>query len=59
MNDLDSARAILADRGVPSAHEGDVEGYARFASFKDPDGNTLQLIEYARPQAESAVRPAG
>jgi hypothetical protein len=24
-----------------------VEGYARFASFRDPDGNTLQLIEYA------------
>jgi len=58
VNDLDSARAILADRGVPSAHEGDVEGYARFAAFRDPDGNTFQLIEYAQPQAESAVRQA-
>jgi predicted enzyme related to lactoylglutathione lyase len=31
------------------AHEGVVEGYARFASFHDPDGNTFQLIEYAGP----------
>ena len=55
VSDLDAARARLADRGVRSSHEGDVEGYARFASFLDPDGNTFQLIEYARPQAESAV----
>jgi catechol 2,3-dioxygenase-like lactoylglutathione lyase family enzyme len=51
VHDLDAARAGLADRGVRSSHEGDVEGYARFASFQDPDGNTFQLIEYARPQA--------
>lgn len=45
--DLDAARARLADDGIASSHEGDVEGYARFASFEDPDGNTFQLIEYA------------
>jgi catechol 2,3-dioxygenase-like lactoylglutathione lyase family enzyme len=45
--DLDEARGLLADRGVEFGHEGDVQGYARFASFHDPDGNTVQLIEYA------------
>ena len=51
--DLDDARAKLAELGVEFGHEGDVQGYARFASFQDPDGNTVQLIEYARPQTES------
>lgn len=51
--DLDAAKAALSSRGIPSTHEGDVEGYARFASFMDPDGNPFQLIEYARPQSES------
>jgi len=32
---------------VASEHDGDVEGYARFSSFLDPDGNEFQLIEYA------------
>ena len=45
--DLDIARATLAARGVSFGHEGDVEGYARFLAFTDPDGNTLQVIEYA------------
>jgi catechol 2,3-dioxygenase-like lactoylglutathione lyase family enzyme len=45
--DLDTACAELSSLGVPVTHEGDVEGYARFASFHDPDGNTFQLIEYA------------
>jgi predicted enzyme related to lactoylglutathione lyase len=57
--DLDEARAMLADRGVEFGHEGEVQGYARFASFKDPDGNTVQLIEYARPQAESGPELTG
>lgn len=47
VHDLDEAKAILMARGVPVEHEGDVEGYARFLSFLDPDGNTVQLIEYA------------
>jgi lactoylglutathione lyase len=53
VDDLERAMATLRERGVEFGHEGDVEGYARFASFADPDGNTVQIIEYARPQAES------
>jgi catechol 2,3-dioxygenase-like lactoylglutathione lyase family enzyme len=49
VDDLDAASAELSSLGVPAAHEGAVEGYARFASFHDPDGNTFQLIEYATP----------
>jgi catechol 2,3-dioxygenase-like lactoylglutathione lyase family enzyme len=45
--DLDEAKGTLGARGVTFDHEGEVAGYARFASFRDPDGNTLQLIEYA------------
>jgi catechol 2,3-dioxygenase-like lactoylglutathione lyase family enzyme len=47
VSDLDSAKEILRGRGVEFDHEGEVADYARFASFRDPDGNTLQLIEYA------------
>ena len=48
VDDLETARAALERRGVEFAeHVGEVEGYARFASFRDPDGNVLQLIEYA------------
>lgn len=50
VDDLDRARSVLSERGVAFGHEGDVEGYARFASFEDPDGNTVQLIEYAGPE---------
>jgi catechol 2,3-dioxygenase-like lactoylglutathione lyase family enzyme/RimJ/RimL family protein N-acetyltransferase len=48
VDDLDAAKAILAGRGVEFDHEGDVAGYGRFASFRDPDGNAVQIIEYAR-----------
>ena len=45
--DLDGARWTLAERGVVfDAHVGEVEGYARFAMFRDPDGNPVQIIEY-------------
>jgi catechol 2,3-dioxygenase-like lactoylglutathione lyase family enzyme len=54
VGDLDRAKGELSARGVQFGHEGDVSGYARFASFSDPDGNTVQLIEYASPQAESS-----
>jgi predicted enzyme related to lactoylglutathione lyase len=47
VDDLDVAVALLGERGVRFDHQGDVSGYARFATFHDPDGNTLQLIEYA------------
>ncbi|HEX6330774.1 MAG TPA: VOC family protein [Actinomycetota bacterium] len=48
VDDLDLARAGLEQRGV-RFHEriGEVEGRLRFASFEDPDGNRLQIIEYA------------
>lgn len=47
VDDLERATAELSAKGVAIAHEGDVEGYARFASFHDPDDNVFQLIEYA------------
>jgi len=53
VDDLDRAKAELSSRGVKFGHEGDVAGFARFASFLDPEGNTVQLIEYegSRPGA--------
>ena len=47
VDDLDRAKSELSAKGVSFSHEGDVSGYARFASFSDPDGNDVQLIEYA------------
>jgi catechol 2,3-dioxygenase-like lactoylglutathione lyase family enzyme len=47
VDDLDEARFALELKGVTfDEHVGEVEGRARFASFEDPDGNTLQIIEY-------------
>jgi catechol 2,3-dioxygenase-like lactoylglutathione lyase family enzyme len=49
VDDLDSARADMEGKGVRfDERVGEVEGYARFASFFDPDGNRLQIIEYAQ-----------
>ena len=43
-----STRWTLEQRGaVFDAYVGEVEGYARFATFRDPDGNPVQIIEYA------------
>jgi predicted enzyme related to lactoylglutathione lyase len=48
VEDLDLARTTLEARGVRfHDHVGEVEGRLRFASFEDPDGNSLQIIEYA------------
>ena len=48
VDDLDDARLRLTARGARfDAHVGEVEGLARFATFRDPDGNPIQLIEYA------------
>jgi len=48
VDDLDVLKAALEERGVRfDAHLGEVPGYARYASFTDPDGNAMQLIEYA------------
>jgi catechol 2,3-dioxygenase-like lactoylglutathione lyase family enzyme len=47
VEDLELAKAGLEHRGVRfEEHLGEVPGYARYASFADPDGNSLQLIEY-------------
>ncbi len=47
VDDLDVAKAALEQRGVPfEDHLGEVPGIARYASFTDPDGNSMQLIEY-------------
>ena len=49
VDDLDAARRRLGERGVVFDHDdGEVPGLARFASFRDPDGNVLQIIEYLR-----------
>jgi predicted enzyme related to lactoylglutathione lyase len=48
VDDLDASRAALEERGVEfDEHVGEVEGYARFATLRDPDGNRVQIIEYA------------
>ena len=47
VQDLDASRAELTGRGaVFDDHVGEVEGHARFATFRDPSGNPLQIIEY-------------
>ena len=47
VDDLDGAVRSLQERGVEfHDHLGEVAGFARFRSFSDPDGNTVQLIEY-------------
>jgi len=46
--DLDEAMLVLRGRGADlDDHLGEVEGLARFATARDPDGNPVQLIEYA------------
>jgi catechol 2,3-dioxygenase-like lactoylglutathione lyase family enzyme len=50
VDDLDAARWALEQRGaVFDAYVGDVEGFARFATFRDPDGNPVQVIEFVHP----------
>jgi catechol 2,3-dioxygenase-like lactoylglutathione lyase family enzyme len=49
VDDLDEARWTLESRGVVfDPYLCEVEGFARFATFRDPDGNPVQLIEYRR-----------
>jgi catechol 2,3-dioxygenase-like lactoylglutathione lyase family enzyme len=46
VDDLDAERRRLEASGVRfDEHVGEVEGRLRFASFRDPDGNPLQLLE--------------
>jgi len=52
VDDLDLAKAALQERGVAfEEHLGEVPGIARYASFADPDGNSMQLIEYVTDDA--------
>ena len=44
--DVDAARGRLEGRGVTIDHAGEVGTWARYATFRDPDGNTVQVIEY-------------
>jgi predicted enzyme related to lactoylglutathione lyase len=54
VDDLDLAKAALEERGVTfEAHLGEVSGYARYASFDDPDGNSMQIIEYLPREANA------
>lgn len=47
VDDLDAARWALEQRGVVfDGHEAEIPGMGRFATFHDPDGNPIQLIEY-------------
>jgi catechol 2,3-dioxygenase-like lactoylglutathione lyase family enzyme len=47
VDDLDATRWTLEQRGaVFDRYVGEVEGLARFATFRDPDGNPVQIIEY-------------
>ena len=46
--DVDEARRVLEGRGVQFGHSAEVADYARYATFQDPDGNTIQVIEYAK-----------
>jgi catechol 2,3-dioxygenase-like lactoylglutathione lyase family enzyme len=47
VDDLDEARRTLEDRGaVFDTFVGEVEGFARFVTFRDPDANPIQIIEY-------------
>jgi catechol 2,3-dioxygenase-like lactoylglutathione lyase family enzyme len=57
VDDLDHAKAQLTERGVRFVHDGDVAGYARFASFHDPDGNAVQIIEYERDSGPNDPHP--
>jgi len=43
---------------VFDGHESEVPGVARFTTFRDPDGNPLQLIEY-RPTGAPPASSAG
>jgi catechol 2,3-dioxygenase-like lactoylglutathione lyase family enzyme len=47
VEDIDASMFAMRTRGVVfDEHVGEVDGVARFASFTDPDGNRLQVIEH-------------
>ncbi|MFN2545159.1 MAG: VOC family protein [Actinomycetota bacterium] len=56
VGDLDEATRQLQDRGVELGHSAEIAGYARYATFQDPDGNTVQVIEYVSAKAAQPDR---
>ncbi|MEO8476411.1 MAG: VOC family protein [Actinomycetota bacterium] len=47
VDDLDETQWTLQQRGVRfDDYVGEVEGFARFVTFRDPDANPVQIIEY-------------
>ena len=45
VDDLDTTVQALKGKDVEVVHQGEVEGYGRFALFPDPDGNLIEIIE--------------
>jgi predicted enzyme related to lactoylglutathione lyase len=55
VGDLDAARRAMQEKGIVfDEHAGEVEGFARFATFRDPDGNRVELIEHLSHLTEEA-----
>ena len=53
VDDLDTAVRALRVRGVVfDVDVSDAPGAGRFASFRDPDGNVLQILERATPDEQ-------
>jgi predicted enzyme related to lactoylglutathione lyase len=53
VDDIEKARAELADRGVEVGAVEDVGGGVRYAGFSDPDGNSWTLQEMAWRRGDS------
>jgi predicted enzyme related to lactoylglutathione lyase len=53
--DVDAARAKLEAEGIEFAHETIDSGVCRLATFKDPDGNTLQLHRRYAPYRDGSL----
>jgi predicted enzyme related to lactoylglutathione lyase len=47
VDDLDDVLAKVESRGAVVGHRGEVGAEARYAILQDPDGNQVQLIQYA------------
>jgi predicted enzyme related to lactoylglutathione lyase len=53
--DVDEARAKLEAEGVEFAHETIDSGVCKLATFKDPDGNALQLHRRYAPYRDGSL----
>lgn len=60
VDDLEGEMRLLAGRGVSFEGEvNEVPGYGRFVSFRDPDGNLLQMFEPGAGDGGSGRRDQG